>query len=533
MPLAEHKATSPETDDGMRLVIHTVHGTWPYGPGKQWRLNKLGHSDSLYAGAEVPWFLEQSEFAENVLKGRPARWLPFKWTGSNSFKARADAIRDFREHLTASLQIPHTRHIIVAHSHGGTVAAAAVARSSELDLAKIDGIVTMGAPFITLKDGDGSAATKIKLFVSRFGFAALVVYLLCVSLAWWWGIPAYFGAGLGFSFVGWFVLLALFANWQLRDPGGGPSYDLFKAYNPTKRPIVALRAPGDEAGLAIGAAQLFSYLGERIWSWTILAGVGLLSKFSAWTGATRYRAVAVVLCVIALAGIAGWYFADIAHMGPIYFGDWRDRAIVAVFALAAVLVLFGLYAMLVMLVAVLVTVLILWPGIMLLKFATGREAGRFAGIYEIECEPVPSGMRAIVETLRFDAGERAELARRKALRHSFHELSAARRRIAELIDEWTTPRGDPVLDVKEGGWVCDLRFQIWEMEYRDRLAAGGPEAAATFRELHDIVIRARNSLSEANFRDRFVPLLPKSEQVEVQYMLVRHDLEVVQGRLRE
>jgi len=528
MPPVDHKTVSPETDDELRLVIHAVHGTWPFGIRKQWRLRKDGHSDSLYAGAEIPWFLEQSDFAQSVLKSHPARWLAFKWNGSNSFKARADAISAFREHLTANLQEPHTRHIIIAHSHGGTVAAAAVAPFSELQLRKIEGVITMGAPFITLTDTEESAVKTMKLFVSRFGFAILLVYLFGVFLAWWLGMPNYFGTGLVFSLVGWFALLVVTNKWEFRDPEGGPSRNLFDAYYPMKRPVVALRAPGDEAGLAIGSAQLFSYFGERIWSLTVLVGVGWLIKFFAWMDAARYRVAVVWLCVIALAGIAGWYFADIAHMGPIYFRDWRDPAIVGVFALAGMLLLLVSYALLVMLVAILATVLTLWPGIMLLRFATGWEAGRFAGLFEIECEPVPSGMRAIVETLRLEAGERAELAQRQALRHSFHELSAARRRVAELIDAWVTPRGDPVLDVREGGRVCDLLFQIWEMEYRDRLAVGGPEAVATFRELHDIVMRAGNELSEANFKDRFVRLLPSSEQSDAELILTRGVVENLQ-----
>jgi hypothetical protein len=457
MPLEEYQAAPSEPDDGMQLVIHAVHGTWPYGILKQWCLKRHGHRDALYVGSEIPWFLEQSEFAQNVLKNHPARWLAFKWSGANSFTARADAISAFREQLAANLQIPHTRHIIIAHSHGGTVAAAAVVKSSEPELAKIDGIVTMGAPFITLKDADDSAAKKVKLLVSQFGFLILFVYLFCFFLAWRLVAPNYLGTGLVFLVIGLLLLMFHFQDRRLREPGGCPSLNLFSGVHPLKRPLVALRAPRDEARLAIAAAQLFGILGDWIWSFTVLLGVGWLNKFFVWAKAARYRATAVALCVFGLAGIAGWYFADIAHMGPGYFGDWRDPAIfTALVSTVIISMVLPSYALVVILVIIPFTVLTMLPGIVLLRFATGREATRFAGFYEIECEDVPSGMRAMVETLSLEAGERAELARRKALRHSFHELSAARKRVADLIDEWTTPRGDPLHDIKEGGRDCDL-----------------------------------------------------------------------------
>jgi hypothetical protein len=62
---------------------------------------------------------------------------------------------------------------------------------------------------------------------------------------------------------------------------------------------------------------------------------------------------------------------------------------------------------------------------------------RLSGIGDVECEPVPPGMEAMVHMLQFTSEDNGILRGRVGLRHSFYELPTARRRISRLIREWT------------------------------------------------------------------------------------------------
>src|SRR5215470_8156278 len=104
-----------------KIVLHTVHGTWPNGPWG-WRLWKPFRG--LFR-SNTPWYDPESDFCKAVARNTNAQleFVPFQWDGCNSFKARARAADDLREHLRYWFNKEgEARHFIVAHSHGGTVA---------------------------------------------------------------------------------------------------------------------------------------------------------------------------------------------------------------------------------------------------------------------------------------------------------------------------------------------------------------------------------------------------------------------------
>ena len=489
-----------------------------------------------------------SGFASEVLKDCPAQWLAFKWSGTNSFVARSEAVEAFHEHLKKSLQTPDTRHIIVAHSHGGTVAVAAAMRLEKAERARIDGIVTMGTPFITFRDTNSSALRTAKYLVGRLGLSVFLLYVLCVLLAWWFQLSPYLLNGLALTILPWCALLSIatrspfdryFFSFKYAKPNN--IVDLFDGDIQFHGPLVALRAPGDEAGLAIGAAQLLNYIGEKVWSLTALAGLGMLRRYGNWTMATRSRSILTILCVIVLSGFVMWGRQGSLPIDELdhepFVNRWVAMAINIGFGVTLEFGILAIFAVLIVLFVILLTTLAILPGIVVLRFAAGREVWDLAGFADVECEPIPSGMKAVVETFHFAAADRAKLVQRGVLRHSFHEMSAARRRVAELIEEWTSPHGDSVQNIKEGGRVCDLLFEVWEERYRSRLAAGGDEALATFRRLFDIVLESKNEVSESIFRQRFVQLLPQKEQksmsIECEYAVIKQSLELVGQRLDE
>jgi hypothetical protein len=115
-----------------RFVVTFVHGT--------------------FANSRDPWLQSGGPFALGLRRRlAPIHFpdTPFGWSGRNLAEARAQAARDLRTYLQALIErYPAAHHVIVAHSHGGSVVFAALADQWFAD--HILGVVTLGTPFITL-----------------------------------------------------------------------------------------------------------------------------------------------------------------------------------------------------------------------------------------------------------------------------------------------------------------------------------------------------------------------------------------------
>jgi hypothetical protein len=521
------------------LVIHSVHGTFPYGASKQRKLGAQGHNPSLYSPGNVPWFLPESDFAKEILNRCPARWSAFTWSGKNSFAARREAIDSFYGQLKGSLEELNTRHVIIAHSHGGTVVAAALCKLEEMELDRIEGVVTLGAPFITLKDREWSAFSRVQFFFARLGPFIALLYAAAFGGTWWLpgdpSLTARFVAALPLLLILLIIAFFLsngserFFNFVFRPAvGAGAYFDIFRSDYPLKRTLIALRAPGDEAGLVIGSAQLFGWFMGVVWKISVQLSVARIGAWLAWSTANALRSIAAIFCfLLAIAG-AMWFLDAIPQIDPLQIPG--ARAISIGLGIMGGFMLFSGYLILFLLVLLMFTELLIFPAVILLRCATGPEIWRVAGLAEVECEPVPSGMRAVVETVEFAAEDRVAFEKPGKLRHSFHELASVRRRVADLILEWTTPQ-TPMQDIKEGGRACELLFDIWELEHGATLAAGGGPAVALFGELHDRVLKAERESADFAFRRRFLPLLPPKARNDVEPRLITADCDALQRRI--
>jgi hypothetical protein len=92
------------------VIVHLVHGTWPFGP-----FGRL-------FGAKKAWFEDGSPFQKAVesLADRPLEFQPFPWSGRNSVMARLNASEKLAHHLEQlQKNKPSARHVIIAHSQGG------------------------------------------------------------------------------------------------------------------------------------------------------------------------------------------------------------------------------------------------------------------------------------------------------------------------------------------------------------------------------------------------------------------------------
>src|SRR5262249_9233272 len=86
---------------------------------------------SLYPPNKRWWFEEGSQFRaalDAALKSVSLDWpiRAFLWSGANSVHARDRAASELSEELRKDLQDPNATAVIIAHSHGGSVALRAI-----------------------------------------------------------------------------------------------------------------------------------------------------------------------------------------------------------------------------------------------------------------------------------------------------------------------------------------------------------------------------------------------------------------------
>jgi pimeloyl-ACP methyl ester carboxylesterase len=267
------------------IVLHLVHGTWPEGG---W----LAHHFPRFRTKKPLWFQEGSEFRKDIQAGLRIK-VEFRvllWSGRNSFLARADAAEKLVKALRSAAE--HAReneqHYVIAHSHGGNVVTSAFAQLPEAVRSRISGIVTMGTPFLnsewstddaagTTEIALGCASVVVGLFVSALVVAALgalVYFLLGMgeipdNTPWWMVAAALVGAVAGF---------VLWANWV--ETAKALARYLQLDVSVILPPMLVMRAPGDEAGLSLAAAEIVSRIASQVWKTiagsTLLFGIALI-----------------------------------------------------------------------------------------------------------------------------------------------------------------------------------------------------------------------------------------------------------------
>lgn len=413
------------------LIIHLVHGTWPCGPWaqKRWDLLRNGTLDRDRFWGELLrnhtrarhrfWFLEGSSFCRHIKRcfcrdiersaNSSIKFVTFTWSGTNSFKARHKAATDVHKHLEDSLRVnSNAYHVVVAHSHGGTVAFEAITNPPLQQ--SLAGVVTMGTPFVALRKSSSWRAERVARFVALGWGAALTICLgmasavaLTLGTEWFRSTFALFIAIVCFMVLvtQWTSLI----DW-LKPPRG--LHDLLAPTDPKLEcPLIAYRAPGDEASLAISAVQFTDWFVSRIVLGEIIRRpIACLQRMIKTCGAWLS-----VITTWTMTSSAYWLFTE--ELQPLW---------VYLIAGPAHLMLFSL-------VLFMVVPLILLRGMLMLSLATGPEALRYAGYATVDAESVPVGISANIEMLRLSDDKRHTM----ALRHSLHELPVMREQIAEWL----------------------------------------------------------------------------------------------------
>lgn len=144
-------------------TILTVHGTFASGPeeGSAWWQRGgecCGALSTLVEGEDGPVKVE-----------------PVVWDGLNSEQSRQAAGIKLLERMVA-LDKAGERYCVVGHSHGGSVAAAALIRAAftKQPLERLSRWITIGTPFIT--------ARRDKFIFSRMGQTGKVIFLTVMAV---------------------------------------------------------------------------------------------------------------------------------------------------------------------------------------------------------------------------------------------------------------------------------------------------------------------------------------------------------------
>jgi pimeloyl-ACP methyl ester carboxylesterase len=273
----------------MHYVFTLVHGTW----GRGWWPLRLLES-------EAPWTNECSPLCKAIRKRfKNASIERVPWSGGNTFRARANGAKYLARELDALMsRYKDSRHIIVAHSHGGTVAVNAL-RDEQL-ANRVMGLVSLSTPFPLLKlrmrreDALWPVMSLGSLLGGFIGWRQDLTNITYFNLIAGSGI----GAALGMLAAG-----LLPVKFYLRRA------EIFAARHscPTERKyrLLVVRAPGDEAGGLLSAAHFVGWLSSRSIDATIVvAGAGFVLSVAAAVYYRQYSAFGGgVFLIVGLTGL--------------------------------------------------------------------------------------------------------------------------------------------------------------------------------------------------------------------------------------
>jgi hypothetical protein len=138
----------------------------------------LVHGTVLFRRKGTPSWIEDGSFFRGELRktlNGMVEFFPFRWSGDNSHRERAKAVRQLEAQLIEQHRSnPHAKHFVIAHSHGGNVARWAVQNA---ECAKsISGIVCLATPFIRLRPRNIEPTLR-RFPLVLWGLAAFLAFL--------------------------------------------------------------------------------------------------------------------------------------------------------------------------------------------------------------------------------------------------------------------------------------------------------------------------------------------------------------------
>lgn len=239
--------TAEKQDPGVH--VHLVHGTWPYG---------------LFGKSNIKrpcWFEPGGKLHDTLRKNaKPGTDIqPFLWSGKNGVRARNSAGETLAKRIiTVAEKRPGVLQVIIAHSHGGSVATLSMQSLSNTPAGdSLKACICLGTPFayVLNKDTAGHHSKD-----SAFAGLISMSYVLFALHREWFGRPISFYAFLLMvvSAVIVFFTVNKVVDWISTD------LSLDKPQILSHVEMIVLRSPRDEASLAIGIALALRWIAGPI-----------------------------------------------------------------------------------------------------------------------------------------------------------------------------------------------------------------------------------------------------------------------------
>ena len=224
----------------------------------------------------APWVHNPASFLRRQLAEQLApatvAFDPFVWSGKNSHLARLRGALALRRFLRdQARRFPRAQRVLVAHSHGGNVAAYALRDAATTG--RVARVVCMGTPFIGCTPAHLPTVARERRRLLTFGLVLMALPLL-MTREWFRGWPAV-GAVAG-AYVA-----ARLAGWWLFSPTG-PVVRRWKhlqcrlvrrlaAPDPIRVPFLCAVTQRDEARAVLTAVGLVARLTRRV-MWVVRWG---------------------------------------------------------------------------------------------------------------------------------------------------------------------------------------------------------------------------------------------------------------------
>jgi hypothetical protein len=190
----------------------------------------------------------------------------FGWSGRNRFSDRVKAGKELAACLKKAFDdYPRARHYVIAHSHGGAVAF--YATKDAIVHERLSGICCLAIPFIHIRPRDWGPYAQDQALMGTV--AVMVLPVLCYLRNVDWAAASRWGSVFRDGITG--ILLAgvlgvlIGAMWLIDYCLHSWEDDVRLPEWPSNR-VLLIRATADEALGSLIAVQLFSFLGNRLWT---------------------------------------------------------------------------------------------------------------------------------------------------------------------------------------------------------------------------------------------------------------------------
>lgn len=424
-----------------KLIVHSVHGTWPYGLWRQ----MFGRTSRTTTSEEPPWFENHSSFQTEVaaLTGQHLEWVPYTWSGNNSFEARHLAAKALSTHLTSWFEKePEAEHVVIAHSHGGSVSVEAAFMLDGQGRNRLSKIVTLATPFADIRPSQRDIRELAARYMAlKFGWVPLILFAFWVCLFKFSDPDA--PTPLGVVFINYAVVMiaivtpAFFIAWKIGLIKVRSAH-VRKGLRSDPQPwsLYAVRGPRDEASIAISSSQFIDLMSDLLFTRAMLTPFDWLTARltpDTWGGRLRlWLGLGLLVFVVYVTTVPAPSLQEMSRRivtDPVgtmlMLISGLGQSAIAVPLVAALLIAVAFTAL------ALLGPLVLIPANCVLAVALGRDVLRHQGLMHIECEPIPSGITGIVSTVSVSDDERSQL----GLVHFIHATHAARLRVAEILRE--------------------------------------------------------------------------------------------------